>query len=102
MTKQEEIREGTKDLIGDCLIKLGCGGEGGCPHAEQTALDAQEALLNNLLQYLHSHGVVIKVGELPEIFNLAEIKCPQCGDAWFEDIDVRALKAGYVAVGPLI
>ena len=63
MTKKEEIREGLAERIGNCLIEVGCGG-GGCPKAERAALDAQENLLKNILDYLHSQGVVIKVDEL--------------------------------------
>ena len=63
MTKQEEIWEGLNGLIGDCLIESGCA-VGGCPKAEQKALEAQETLLDKLLQYLHSQGVVIKTDDI--------------------------------------
>ena len=55
MSKQSEIREGIHDLIGDCLTKIGCC-EGGCPKAEQLALNAQEDLLNEILAYLDKEG----------------------------------------------
>jgi len=61
MSKQDEIREGINERIGDALIAIGCG-EGGCPKAERNALEAQEKCLNDILEYLHSEGVVIKVG----------------------------------------
>ncbi len=65
MSKQEEIREGIKERIGNALIAIGCG-EGSCPHAEMKALEVQERCLDEILDYLHSQGVVIKIeSELP-------------------------------------
>ncbi len=62
MTKQEEIMEGIKERIGDCLINIGCASSG-CPKAEQDALEAQETCLQSIIQYLHSQGVRLPNGE---------------------------------------
>ncbi len=121
MTKQEEIREGIWERIGDCLISIGCGEEG-CIHAETKALEAQETCLESILSYLHSQGVVIKVErELPEnphiitiekvskSYNitlsrnaLEVIMLHSLKNEGFEEALETMLRAGYVAVEPLI
>lgn len=53
---REEIREGLNELIGNCLIEIGCG-EGSCPKAEMKALEAQETLLDEVLKFLDSKDV---------------------------------------------
>lgn len=53
MTKQEQIREDIHNLVGDCLIKLGCG-DSGCPKAEIKAEEAQDELVDNLIKYWES------------------------------------------------
>ena len=105
MTKQEEIREEIHDIIGNCLIEIGCGG-GGCPKAEIQQEEAQERCLTGILSYLHSQGVVIQVErELP--------KCSECcGEklVYGEPENWKTLHlcptcygmGGYVAVEPLI
>ncbi len=66
MSKEEKIRERIHDIIGDCLIKIGCG-EGGCPKAERLEAEAQETCIQGLLDYLDSQGVALKVErELPK------------------------------------
>ncbi len=96
MATREEIREGIHDIIGDCLIKIGCG-EGGCPKAERLETEAQETCIQSLLDYLHSQGVVIKVErELPDWLMEGQIAFST------EDIAKRFEQAGYVATVPLI
>ena len=55
MTKQEAIKEGLNGLIGNTLISIGCSED--CIKEQRIALDAQEELLDNILEYLDSQGV---------------------------------------------
>ena len=63
LTKQDDIKEGIHDIVGDCLIKVGCG-NGGCPKTERLGVEAQEACIQSLLFYLDSLGVGIKGSSL--------------------------------------
>jgi len=96
-TRQEEIREGINERIGNALIAIGCG-EGSCPHAEMKALEAQEDCLNSIWTYLHSAGCVLKVDrELP----ITKVDCQ--GDIKVvNQAQQDMLKAGFVATIPLI
>ena len=93
MTKQEEI----KGEIYRILYDVACS-----PYPERGGLLENRA--SQILAYLHSQGVVIKVErELPPRYFANRKKMP-----WVSDYDVEKntqeemLKAGYVAVEPLI
>jgi len=79
MTKQEEIREGLGNVI-----------------AQWHPLVTGD-LLDAILSYLHSQGVVIKVDrELPK-------ECQDCAlYRSYSGGGIKLLKAGYVVVEPLI
>ena len=85
MATREEIREGILRLI---HLKNG----------NQTIIEDDVELCNEIFQYLHSQGVVIKVErELPkdEDYDYYE-------DEAFDDGQRSMVEAGYVAVEPLI
>ncbi len=88
MTKQKEIREGLKEILGehfDCRC-VGMDEKGNIYPVEQ--LDTSGATL--ILNYLHSQGVVLKV------------KCPDCVWSQFRDETVgmtpcyRCNSTGYI------
>ena len=81
MTKQQEIQEGLEELMRSAVGSSWAGLE-----------------TDNILNYLHSKGVVIKVDrELP----LSPMP-PTPGDALIYRTQKDMLKAGYVAVEELI
>ena len=61
MTAEEKLKEQIHDLIGDCLIEIGCG-DTGCPKAERIGLEAQETLLNAIMGLIANLGEEIKDG----------------------------------------
>jgi len=84
MTKQEEIREGIEAI----LI--------GSPDN-----DSPEKLSKEMLNYLHSQGVVIKVEKDSFYTNIPLDKVPLSGNtAYVETKEI--IKAGYEAVASLI
>ena len=76
MTKQEKIREGIAKIIGE-NIGAACSEFGGDPH-EEIQLE-----VNEILSYLHSQGVVLKVdGDEPyckEHPHTVNLNCFTCG-----------------------
>ena len=108
MTKQEKIREGVASLTRDRFKQP----------AENAGLDWDENfnhyLASDILSYLHSQGVVIKVDrELPEIGIISGQYVSEIDKSdryWFERPQLAAyrksqqdmLGAGYAAVEPLI
>lgn len=99
--KQEEIREGIKNFVSTIT-------EGGEDGAELREDDWDGSWADSILKYLHSQGVVLKVDkELPKNphgftdrerrLHLYEC-CESCHKAERESM----LKAGYVAIEPLI
>lgn len=88
MTKQQEIREGIARAIGGIIFDTG------------RVMDYCDCHLyaDMLLSYLHSQGVVLKVErELPVMPTL-----PTFGDHLIRRTQLDMLKAGYVAVEPLV
>ena len=97
LTRQDIIREGVHDIIGDCLIKIGCG-SGGCPKAERLEAEAQETCIQALLEFLDSQGVAIKVDREWPSTVYEETRLPkEPGDAMNDMV-----KAGYSAWESLI
>ncbi len=95
MNKQEEIREGIKAILAsDLSVHIQAKGLSLDQSDFTSALDnAWEERVNEILSYLHSQGVVIKVdGELPELL--------------ISDEGVYAVKhdskAGYTKTEPLV
>lgn len=90
MTKQEEIREGVRDLVVDLRNQA----------IVLHKIDV-EPYLDAIFRLLHSQGVVIKVDEMPppvvlkKVLSLSEI-------ALLYENDQKYIKAGYVATEPLI
>lgn len=91
MSKQEEIREGVAEILSSLE-----GGRGG----------AEYRLTDNILSYLHSQGVVIKVKK-----SIMDVPLPEMGfDAYTREgviskchlTKLKILEAGYVVVEPLI
>jgi len=92
MTKQEEIREGIRRLIDGCYNARN-------PDYPKLIAFQPMKFLNEIMPYLHSQGVVIKVdGELPSSPFIEE-----SGDnnGFIVGRDFM-LRAGYTAVIPLI
>ncbi len=87
MATREEIREGiASELDGyfiSCSIRETC-------KLYRTQDDCNHCIADNILEKLHSQGVVIKVDELPEYDNYNDLT---------RDLDTRIK---YVAVEPLI
>lgn len=94
MSKQEEIREGIEDLVAKKFSKL-------MPDRfrnDWLSLNG-EGLTRQILDYLHSQGVVIKVeGELPELPKTAHEAAVKIYNKAIDDM----LKAGCVKTEPLI
>lgn len=96
MTKQKEIREGIHKTISDSVLN-------------QVTLDGLnyslvhfERMENALLSYLHSQGVVIKVNGIFDD-DSGETTCVGiCNITCHNSERYLMLKAGYVAVEPLI
>lgn len=103
MTSREEIREGVDGVIkcwNDTTVS-----------SEWRPLYGGASLSQDIMLYLHSQGVVIKVDrELPE--NTTREVVPgdikksmllrRVGDGYYDKAQQDMLKAGYVAVKPLV
>ena len=87
MTKQEEIREGVEKFVSEAYWYEG-------------KKNVVESITNELLQYLHSQGVVLKVKrDLPECPYIKTRYPERKAWGWSRN---ALLDAGYVAVIPLI
>jgi len=97
MTRQEEIREGLKEILSKDLIELSCTHENPPPYKDcgEECNEYIDGLILRLLTYLDSQGVVIKVGEsrLPKVGG----RVLPSYEAWIESNGQI-----FVAVEPLI
>ena len=98
MSKQSDIREGIQDLMDNCWEQCN-------PDYPKLITFRPMKFLNELMPFLHSQGVVIKVDrELPKAFVASWFQWN--GEDILEDVSTdtqTALdKAGYEAVEPLI
>jgi len=92
MTRQEELREGITKLVADTALDNQW-------HLVEQIKDYDYKRADQILSYLYSQGVVIKVDrELPEIPFLPRIRQLEFGQIIQQDM----LKAVFVAVEPLI
>ena len=100
MTKQEEIREGIQEIIARKLFV------GEVTQHMGTTLSLDN-MAKEIVKYLHSQGVVVKaVGELPKNRQVAGqyVAHPHFEPTHgaIDEAQQDMLKAGYVAVEPLI
>ena len=103
MTKQEEIREGVTILIEEetTFIEGEYSPLAGPITSDTRELDCEPSYLaSKILSYLHSQGVVIKVERELPIKIAGQENISYC--AGYHDACHQRLKAGYVAVEPLV
>jgi len=101
MTKQEQIREGIENIL--IKYKKSLHKEG-LIWKSKANVDFRKFAAEDIMQYLHSQGVVIKVeGELPDSkdFHWYNDWGGQCGRSGFELALKEIKEAAYVAVEPL-
>ena len=91
-TKQEEIREGIEEALDYCE-----------PNGHCDLKSCEECRTDNMLKVLHSKGLVIKVDrKLPTIDTTTDSYPVPCNETCHKSEQENMLKAGYVAVEPLV